>query len=92
MTKQSENIEEPGVGHNSLSPKDLLNIIQRVESLMEEKKSLGDDIKNIFNEAESKGFDKATIKQVIKIRAMDQEKRIEKAELLDMYLHAIGLL
>lgn len=84
--------EVAGIGHNSLSSKDLKNIVERAESILEEKKVLSEDLKELFVEAKSKGFDNRTVKEVIKYRALDQEVREERQALLDMYLSALGLL
>ena len=86
------NEEVAGIGHNSLSSKDLKNIVERAESILEEKKVLSEDLKELFVEAKSKGFDNRTVKEVIKYRALDQEVREERQALLDMYLSALGLL
>lgn len=64
---------------------------ERVERLEEEKAVLAEDIKEVFAEAKSNGFDTKALKSVIKLRAMDEQKRREEEELLDLYKHAVGL-
>lgn len=92
--KKPENEEDdtPGVGHNSLHAKDLKNIIERAEAIVEEKRACAEDFKELMAEAKSKGFDARTIREVIKYRAMDIETRTERQDMLDMYLNALGLL
>ena len=92
MPKQDDNIIEAGMGHNSLSPKDLRAYCERIEALIEDRKAINADIKQVLEEADHSGFDKKTIKDVIKIRAMDAEDRQQQFELRDAYLNALGLL
>jgi uncharacterized protein (UPF0335 family) len=90
--KTDDLIEEPGQGHNSFSKNDLLKIITSVETLLEEKSNIGKDIKAAMDVAAEKGFDKRTVREMIKLRALDAEQRTEREQLRDMYLQAIGLM
>ena len=65
--------------------------IERIERLEEEKTALMEDIKEIYAEAKSTGFDTKTIRKVVALRKMDAEKRREAEDLLDIYKAAIGL-
>ena len=87
-----DNVIEAGSGHNSLHPEDLKSYCERIEKLIEDRKLISGDIKQVLDEADMNGFDKRTIKDVIKIRAMDPDDRREQAELRDLYLSALGLL
>ncbi len=69
----------------------LKTFIERIERLEEEKKALAEDIKEIYAEAKSTGFDTKTIRKVIALRKMDVEKRREAEDLLDIYKSAIGM-
>ena len=69
----------------------LKSFMDRVERLEEEKKGLADDIKDIYAEAKSVGFDVKTIRKLVKLRKMETEKRREEEELLELYKAAIGL-
>jgi uncharacterized protein (UPF0335 family) len=84
-------IEEPGQGHNSFSGKDLVQLLEQLERLAEEKANLNQDVKAIMEAAAQKGFDKRTIREMLKLRALDAETRTERENLRDMYLQAIGL-
>jgi uncharacterized protein (UPF0335 family) len=64
--------------------------IERIERLNEEKKALGEDIKEVFGEAKANGFDVKIIRKIISIRAGDPDKRVEEETLIDLYLKAIG--
>ena len=70
----------------------LRSLIERIERLEEEKKALADDIKEVFAEAKANGFDTKTMRQVIKIRKMESAERQEQEAMLDLYLHALGML
>jgi uncharacterized protein (UPF0335 family) len=69
----------------------LKSIIERVERLEEEKAALAEDIKEIYAEAKGNGFDTKALKQIVKIRKMDEQKRKEEQEILELYLSAIGM-
>lgn len=81
------------IGHNSINQataQRLLSIIERIERLEEEKKALQADIKDVYTEAKSAGFDAPTIRLIIKRRAEDEAKRQEREALLEAYLAALG--
>lgn len=78
------------VGSNA-SQEQLVLFVQRIETLTEEKASIQDDIKDVFAEAKAMGYDRATIREVIKIRKMTPAVRQERQELLDTYLAAFGI-
>lgn len=69
----------------------LLSIIERVERLEEEKKGISDDIRDIFAEAKSAGFDAKAIRAVIKLRKMNAADRDEQEYLVETYRKALGI-
>lgn len=69
----------------------LRTIIERVERLEVERAELAADIKDIFKEASSAGFDAKVIRQILKLRKMDAAERDEHEELLSLYMRAIGM-
>ena len=69
----------------------LRSIVERIERLEEEKAALAADIREVYAEAKSAGFDTKTLRALIKLRKMDQSDRQEQEELLDLYRQAIGL-
>lgn len=82
----------PTVGDNTgLAVDRLRSIIERVERLEEEKKALGSDIKDIFAEAKSAGFDVKVLRELIKIRKEDPAKVEEQEMLMDVYRRALGM-
>lgn len=69
----------------------LKSFVERVERLEEEKAVLAEDIKEVFAEARASGFDVKTLRKVISLRKMDEQKRREEEELLELYKTAVGL-
>ena len=70
----------------------LKSIIERVERLEEEKKEVAEQIKEVYAEAKSNGFDAKTIRKVVSLRKKNTEERQEEEALLDLYLAALGML
>lgn len=66
-------------------------LIERIERLEEEKKGISDDIKDVYNEAASTGYDKKILRQVIKLRKMRRDERLEMEAVLDAYMAALGM-
>ncbi|MGO9818653.1 MAG: DUF2312 domain-containing protein [Acidocella sp.] len=69
----------------------LRSIIERIERLEEERKALANDIKDIYSEAKSAGFDVKVIRQLIRIRKQEPAEVEEQETLLDVYRRAIGM-
>jgi len=69
----------------------LRSIIERVERLEEERKALASDIKDIFQEAKSAGFDVKVIRQIISLRKKEPAEVEEQETLLDLYRRALGM-
>lgn len=66
-------------------------LIERAERLIEERKGISDDIRDVFLEAKSSGFDPAIMKEMIKRRAMDRQKLAEREALIETYSIQLGL-
>ena len=69
----------------------LRSFIERIERLEEEKAALGADIREVYSEAKSGGFDSKIIRQVVRLRKLDGSDRREQEELLDLYKTALGM-
>lgn len=80
------------VGHNSVAVGELRGLIERVERLAEERKAIGDDIRDVFGEAKARGYDVKTMRKVIAYRKLQREVFQESRALEDAYLAALGLL
>lgn len=83
------NSNDPAVG--GIAADRLRSIIERVERLEEERKALSGDIKDIFTEAKSSGFDVKVIRQIIRIRKQEPSEVEEQETLLDIYRRALGM-
>lgn len=93
-------IELPPLDHNqskedpmteSVAADELRLLIERVERLEEEKKALSDDIKDVYAEAKSRGYDTKTMREVVKLRKMETHVRQEREALLETYKAALGM-
>jgi uncharacterized protein (UPF0335 family) len=73
-----------------VSAQRLKSFIERIERLEEERKALGADLREVYSEAKSGGFDVKIIRQVVKLRKMDKADRQEQEALLQVYLDAVG--
>jgi uncharacterized protein (UPF0335 family) len=70
----------------------LRQYIEQIERLEEEKKALGADIRDKFLEAKAVGFDVKIMRQVLRLRKKSNNERQEEESMLDVYLHAMGML
>lgn len=70
----------------------LQTIIERIEKLEEEKAVIANDIKDVYSEAKSNGFDKKALKVVVTLRRKDAAKRAEEQAILETYLNALGMI
>jgi uncharacterized protein (UPF0335 family) len=70
----------------------LKSFVERIERLEEERRALGNDLKEIYAEAKGNGFDTKIIRQVIRLRRMDKDDLDEQETLLDIYRRALGML
>ncbi len=66
-------------------------LIERIERLEEEKKGISDDIKDVYTEAASTGYDKKILRQVIRLRKMRRDERLEMEAVLEAYMAALGM-
>lgn len=66
-------------------------LIERIERLEEEKRTIADDIKDIYAEAKGNGFDTKAIRAIITLRRLDQAEREETEAILDLYKAALGM-
>jgi uncharacterized protein (UPF0335 family) len=69
----------------------LRSLVERIERLEEERKALGSDIKDIYAEAKSAGFDVKVLRQLISIRRKEAAEVEEQETLLDVYRRALGM-
>ncbi len=74
------------------SPDDRLRLlIERIERLEEEKKGIGDDIKDVYNEGKATGYDAKMMRQIVRLRKMKPDERREMEAVLETYKNALGI-
>ena len=84
--KRDQDTEVGGIAADRLR-----SIVERIERLEEERKGLADNIKDIFAEAKSAGFDVKVVRQIISIRKKEPAEVEEQETLLDLYRRALGM-
>jgi uncharacterized protein (UPF0335 family) len=78
-------------GHNHVAADQLRLFIERIERLEEEKVGIVDDIKDVFSEAKSNGYDTKIMREVVRLRKMETHSRQERDALLETYRSALGI-
>ena len=67
-------------------------IIERIERLEEEKKTISDDIRDVYAEAKGNGFDVKALRTIVRLRKQDANERAEAETILETYMQALGML
>ena len=81
--------EEPSI---RFGKEQLTAFIERIERLEEEKKTIADDIRDVYAEAKGSGFDVKALRTIVRLRRQDAEERREQEAILETYMHALGML
>ena len=76
---------------DNVSAEQLRLFIERIERLEEDRKGVGDDIKDVYAEAKGTGFDIKTMRSIVRLRSMEKAARQEQEALLETYKTALGL-
>jgi uncharacterized protein (UPF0335 family) len=76
------------IGDNAA--KDVVSIIERIERLEDEKKQIASDISDVYKESKGRGYDATALKEIIKIRREDPNKREARESMVDVYMRAIN--
>lgn len=79
------------MAEGSIAADELRLLIERIERLEEEKKAIADDVKDVYAEAKSRGYDTKTIRKVVALRKMETHDRQEADALLETYRVALGM-
>ena len=66
--------------------------IERVERLEEEKKTIADDIRDVYAEAKGNGFDVKALRTIVRLRKQDADERKEQETIMETYMHALGMI
>ena len=77
--------------HGNIAADRLRSLVERIERLEEERKALAGDIKDIYSEAKSAGFDVKVLRQLIRIRKQEPAEVEEIESLLEVYRRALGM-
>jgi len=88
-------MDEATIGHNSVTQvaaDQLRSIIERIERQEEEKKTISDDIRDIYAEAKGNGYDVKALRTIVRLRKQDVGERQEEETILDLYKNALGML
>lgn len=94
-------MSEPSIGHNSavedrpatsFAKEQLRAIVERIERLEEEKKTLSDDVRDVYVEAKGNGYDVKALKTIVRLRKQDTHEREEQEAILETYMHAMGMI
>lgn len=93
-------MSEPSIGHNSatespvtkFSKDQLKALIERIERLEEEKKTIADDIRDVYAEAKGNGYDVKALRTIVRMRRQDANERQEQETILETYMQAMGML
>jgi uncharacterized protein (UPF0335 family) len=67
-------------------------IVERIERLAEERKSISDDIRDVYAEAKGNGFDVKALRTIVRLRKQDEGERQEQETILETYMQALGML
>ena len=79
------------MAEGSVAADELRLLIERIERLEEEKKGIADDVKDVYAEAKSNGYDTKTMRAIVRLRKMEKHARDEADALLETYRNALGL-
>ncbi|PPC87987.1 MAG: hypothetical protein CTY31_11040 [Hyphomicrobium sp.] len=72
--------------------KQLRQFVEQIERLEEEKKQLASDVRDKYLEAKAVGFDVKALRQIVRLRKKSQSERLEEESVLEVYMHALGML
>lgn len=78
-------------GKGNVAADELRLLIERAERLEEEKKEIGDDVKDVFAEAKARGYDVKAVRRIMAIRKKKKEEWQEEEAILETYLSALGM-
>jgi len=69
----------------------LKSVIERIERLEEEKRTIAGDIKEVYSEAKANGFDTKILRQIVRLRRKEAREREEEQSLIEVYMAALGM-
>ncbi|MCZ2328810.1 DUF2312 domain-containing protein [Bartonella sp. F02] len=75
----------------AISANQLRSFIERIERLEEEKKTISDDIKEVYAELKGSGFDSKAVRSIIRLRKKEDHERMEEEAIIQLYKNALGM-
>jgi uncharacterized protein (UPF0335 family) len=85
-------VDQPAQGHNSVAKDLIKSVIERIERLEEERKVIGDDIRDIYAESKGNGLDVKALRTIVRMRKQDPNDRAEQETILESYMLALGMI
>jgi uncharacterized protein (UPF0335 family) len=79
------------MAEGTVAADELRLLIERIERLEEEKKAIGDDVKDVYAEGKARGYDTKTMRVIIRLRKMEKHAREEAEAMLETYKEALGM-
>lgn len=80
-------MDTPAQGHNG----QLKSLVERINRLMDERDVISDDIREVFTEAKSSGFDIPALRAIVRVQREDAEKRRNREAMIDLYRGELGI-
>jgi uncharacterized protein (UPF0335 family) len=84
--------EQPEAAKTRFAKDQLKAFVERIERLEEEKKTISDDIRDVYAESKGNGFDVKALRAVVRLRKMETTERNEQQLILETYMNALGML
>jgi len=91
MARAAQRLTDTTKDPGGIAADRLRSFVERIERLEEERKALGGDLRDVYAEAKSAGFDVKVLRQVIRLRGKDQAELQEEETILDLYKRALGM-
>ncbi|HYW58998.1 MAG TPA: DUF2312 domain-containing protein [Xanthobacteraceae bacterium] len=83
---------EPTKSATRFAKDQLKAFVERIERLEEEKKTISDDIRDVYAEAKGNGYDVKAMRAIVRLRKQDKDERAEHEAVLETYMHALGMI
>ena len=84
--------EQPEAANTRFAKEHLKAFVERIERLEEEKKTISDDIRDVYAESKANGFDVKALRAVVRLRKLEATERNEQQLILETYMNALGML
>ena len=84
--------EQPEAAKTRFAKDQLKAFVERIERLEEEKKTISDDIRDVYAEAKGNGYDVKALRTIVRLRKQDANERAEEETILETYMQALGML